>query len=184
MSIFDDLRAQFTQWHGAHAAYDRDSAVFALRFLNNFKAYIQAPDSYKDMGGNTHWYVQPMSVRCDNDGKYTFKEADCPSDAIERCTEDGFWETGIKLTIDRADNTFPKSYFTYLVRFRLRDTKCEIEVGFDKEGFSFDTSDIKTQCLVFDYMIDVLKRVLAMRPSEVPQKEPIGFRLPRPENNA
>jgi hypothetical protein len=184
MSIFDEFRTGFTQWHDAHASYERDSAVFAIRFVNDFKTYIGAPESYHDMIGDTRFYVQQQAVTQADSGNYEFRNVTTLMEAIERCQEDGFWETGITLTLEKATNTFPKSYFTFLVRFILRDMQCDMQIGFDKREFSFDRSDVKNAHPVFAYMVDLVRRTLTIRPWDIPSKQPIGFIWPQTENSA
>src|ERR1700730_1511390 len=174
MTLFDDLRKDYTRWDEAHSRYEQECILFAQQFLEAFKSYIGAPNNYVDIDRQTKWYVEPMEVTRDRSGEYHFKEAGSLVDLVQR-DEDGYQQTGLRLTIDRQANSFPRGYFSFLVRFIIRPSECEIRVGFDNKQFSFPTSDPKKMTPVFDYMIQALRDVLAIEPWSVSKKAQIGF---------
>jgi hypothetical protein len=178
MSTFDDLRAEYTKWHQNHADYEMRSMLFAKRFALQLGGYLQAPESYNDSKNNVHWYLQPMEATEDASGQWRFKEAEGLHDALSRC-QDGLWATGLRLTLDRGPQTFPKSNFLFLIRLIIRDQECEMHVGFDDKVFSFDVSNPENLHPVFDHMVKTLRILFSMQPWDVPKKGPIGFVPPR-----
>jgi hypothetical protein len=181
MSLFDDLRANYVQWHQGHCDYESASMQFAMAFINGFKDHIGAPDHYLDAENREPvWYVQPLHVEESADGEYSYQTPNSHMDLLYR-DEAGWWVVGLKLVLDRAVNSFPKSEFTYVFRFVLRDTICDMTVGFDRKEFSFPANDAQARKPVYDYMVKILKQMLALKPWDVPKKETIGFMVPHKE---
>jgi hypothetical protein len=91
----------------------------------------------------------------------------------------GFFLFGVRFVLDRATNAFPKSPFVYVVRFRLLEDNCEMEVA--GETFRFNPIDSTARAPVYDHMIGVLRNALERKPWDVEKQNTMGFGFQRPQ---
>ena len=141
MTIFEDLRAEYKVARESALDYQRNSALFAQRLARRFQNYIGAPENYLGLNRrDTGHYIEPMKVTITGPANFTPEEPQGLTDLISK-DDDGYWLVGLRLTLDVADNTFPKDKFVFLLRFVVRDDECEMSVGFDKRSFKFQLND-------------------------------------------
>jgi hypothetical protein len=180
MAEFDELRKLYTVWQQRHRQHEQDTAQLVLSLARGLTAYLEAPATYADMAtSGEKRYIEPVKAVRDKEGCITFRDFKFFTDAVtQEC--DGYWISGICVTLDEGSNYFPKSRFTFLVRFALRGTKCEIYVGREKDNrFDFDTADAQSVIPIYEYMKNVLRDLLSLPPWGDNQNSPIGFALPR-----
>jgi hypothetical protein len=182
MSHFDDLQRSYSKWRTAQREYHHSSVRFVDGFARRYQAYLGAPETFVDADSGTRIkYVTTLVAEKDNDGEFVLKKATSPFDRLYY-DEDSFWVTGVGLTLDINTNAYPKTQFTYLLRFILRAQELEVQVGPERKSFSVkltDTNELSPDWEsvkpVFQYMVDVLKAALAIKLWEPKEKSSIGY---------
>jgi len=116
-------------------------------------------------------------ARADEDGIYSFELAPRAENLLSK-DERGYWIAGLQLTIDAHQGSFNQLYFWYLVRFVVRDSTCEMHIDFDKQQFTFRVDDAEKRKAAFDYMVQLVKQMFALKPWESVKKASIGFVTP------
>ena len=188
MTTFDDLRALYIGWSNRHREYFEDSYQFICRFAVQFGKYIGAPETYKEMspGGDpkkapTKRYVGLLRAIKDDGGKVHLNEAEFPMDVVTP-DDGGYWISGIKVTIDRAENTYPKSEFTFPVRFTLEPGQSRLQIGDRPEGkFEIEANNPDSFKTAYEYMVSLLRGVFESPPWSSSKKTEIGFAPPEKE---
>ncbi|TXN21895.1 hypothetical protein [Methylobacterium sp. WL19] len=182
MSRFTDLQQQHSAWRNAHWEYRMNCSIYMNAFTNQFRKYIEAPEYYDDYSDGVD---QPKKV------KYVaVAEAEIKSDGFHKLTEipatqttatlvkadNGRWVAGIKLVVDMAVNSYPKSAYFFPIEFEIEGNICRMEIGGETGGqFTYDVSDPSGPHEAFDYMIGWLGGVYASKPWETSKKGPMGF---------
>ncbi len=179
MSIFDEMRQACATWNERYRDYEIQSAQFAWNFAEGFRQYIGAPPSYVDIDRSNKWYIELLKAIPQENGGFSFEQPKLPTDALDR-DENGYWITGLRITVDRAPNAYPKMYFVVLLRFVVRENKCEMELGFESKRFTFELANSDEARPAYDYIIGLMHSIFAMPPWQVNQKSPIGFMPPQP----
>lgn len=174
MSTFDELREACATWNERYRQYELESAQFAWNFAEGFRNYIGAPASYVDFDRTSKWYIELLKTSQNQDGVFSFDQPKFRTDAVGR-DKDGYWITGLRVTIDQSENTYPKMYFVVLLRFAIREKTCEMKVGFESKSFTLDVAKSNEAVPAFDYMIGLIQSIFATPPWEVRQTFPIGF---------
>lgn len=179
MSTFDELRSLYIAWDDSHQQHHRDATQLALTFASGFSGYLGAPETYIDFNTRINKrYIQPMTATRDEDGIVHFDEPKTFLDVITR-DENGYWTFGIKIVLDRMANAYPKSEFQYFIKFALRDRLCELHIGHEggrKFELNLDSPDSMRQA--YDFMLEMLRKVLTTQPWSTGEKAPIGFAVP------
>ncbi len=176
MSKFDALREEYKSWADRQIEYERISTQFFLAFVNGFREYIGAPDTYTDHDGSTKWYIEPQAAK-QEEGQWQFRECEFSKDLLER-DEDGYWTAGLRITV----NPFPIMFFVSLIRFLLVDNRCKLLVGFQSKEFTFDITSSEAATSAYDYILDLMRMVFNAPPSQIPslkETTPIGFVWPK-----
>ncbi|MFZ0946215.1 MAG: hypothetical protein WB930_09265 [Syntrophobacteraceae bacterium] len=183
MTIYDELLGLCITSQDRLIKYKTESIGLIQQFARRMSEYIGAPNTYVDYDKLEKPYVKALNATRNDDGSITFGE---PKSILTSVTEDedGYWISGIKIVIGRA-NILPKPYFIFPVRFILRERQCELEIGNRSgENFIFDLDEFNSSSGViptgvqaaYDYMIEHLRKVLALSPwSVIREKAPIGF---------
>jgi hypothetical protein len=174
MSIFDDLREACATWNQRYNDYKIQSVQFAWNFAEEFRQYTGAPPSYVDIDRSTKRYIELAKAVLQEDGGFSFEQPRFHTDALDR-DENGYWITGLRITVDRAPNSYPKMYFVVFLRFVVRENRCEMEIGFEPKRFTFDLANSDQVKPAYDYIIGIMHSIFAMPPWEANQKSPIGF---------
>jgi hypothetical protein len=94
----------------------------------DFREHVGAPEHYLDIDRQTKKaYVEPRKIPRESSSE----EKSVPEYGLDLVTreDDGFFVFGVRFVLDRATNAFPKSPFVYVVRFRLLEDNCEMEVA-------------------------------------------------------
>lgn len=175
MTLFSDLQAAYAAWDQAHHDYLLNSVGFIHQFAAAFRKHIGAPEHYTaiDQAKSRKPYVQVLAVTEDEEGNYKFTPSRSPFELLSQ-QPDGFWQTGIGLVLDRNTNTFPKTEFTYRIKFVLRGADCEM-IFPDDHRFTFPVNNLDDQKPIFEYMLGLVEHTLGMQPWETREKRPMGF---------
>jgi len=165
MTIFADLQALVTEWDQATTAYDEDAGKLAITFCNELGSYLEAPSGK----------IEPLKVTVDAYGNTCYEVCHSPFSILTK-DDRGFFHFAVSVKVPRHDTSPTFLCLTYDIWFFVRDQKCEIEVSRDREKFSVPLSADNRFVPVFEYMIRVMKSVLAYKPWDS-EKPKIGFVL-------
>jgi hypothetical protein len=183
MTIFDELQNNAVQWLKEQDEYQWRSLQFLKDFTNEFREHIGAPPTpFRNLlTQQLQFYVRPVAAKYENDS-YSF-DVD-PDDPLlvrdhEYCLlrdEEGYWITGIQLTIDTNCGPVSQLHYPYPIRYIIRDSTCEMAVSFEKREFRFPSQDAAKRKPVFDQMVELVRHKLTLKPWEnSPTKDRIGF---------
>jgi hypothetical protein len=184
MSLFNDLRGNYSTWRQTQNDYMQNSMGFARTLANQFRHYIGAPDPFKDPeSGKPIPYVTVLAAKKDEQTEeFVITKPESLIDVLYFDEDDCFWVTAIGLVLDINANTYPKTQFTYLIRFIRRDSQCEVHIGPERKQFFVKLKepeglvpDTETMNPVFDYMAHFLMETLAIRLWDAPPKGHLGF---------
>ncbi len=188
MSTFDDLRSLYTTWTELGLQHERDAAQLVWNLAKGFAKQIEAPDTYPELPSDKAkpyiepWYVkanryiQPRKAVQDETGEIQFHVPEHPMEVVTR--DMGFWISGIMLVLDRAANQYPKTHFQFFLKFSLKDRQCELSIERDAgQKFTFDIDHLDEAKPVYEYMVQMLQKLLSMPPWSTLEKSPIGFAL-------
>lgn len=138
MTIYEDLRRDFEQFHRKQGEESRAAQAFVERFAEAFRIYIGAPYAYelKDGGDRRgpQRYVEPVPFR-NSDGRP--EQPRHPNDRARR-QPDGEWLSGLKVILEPGPNAGPKLPWLGPVRFVMRGNQVRLAIG--KEGRAFTVS--------------------------------------------
>jgi hypothetical protein len=189
MSTFDDLRNCYITWRSRNKTYFDHSWQFIRNFVVDFRSYIGAPELYAEstIGMNDPQkapkkrYVDCLKAIKNDKGELQLVDAKSPMEAVTP-DGDGYWISGIKVTIDIALNAHPKHDFQFPVRFTLRPDQAQIQIGDEPGGtFPIDAADPASFEPAYDYMIALLRDLFELQPWSSAKKVPIGFAPPQAE---
>lgn len=187
MSIFDDLSIEYEAWRTRYIEDKQRSIWFADHFVNEFKTHIGAPGFFKeepDDEGAPKPYVKAMKLIDDGDDTYKLREPDGFFDVIHR-GQDGYWEYGIRVTLEIAPRTWPKQAFCIPIHFIIDDDGlCKMRITNLTDGeFDFDISNVANYAKAYKFIVSLLLDILHSKPSDqVQEKLPIGFLFPSAPN--
>jgi hypothetical protein len=172
MSAFDELQQRYVKWAQEAMNYQVKSWQFTQRFAKGFQEYVGAPEGFFDADRKTIRYVEPRKIIINESGeKETAEELHVGSLTLE---DDGFYEFAVRLVLDQGINTFPKTAFSYHVRFRPIEDMCELKVA--GGSFSFGANDSTTWVPAYEQMVNSLNANLDRKPWDVVrEKQTIGF---------
>jgi hypothetical protein len=180
-SIFDEIQQLYAKCHRDGIDYQDRAATFAVKFADWFRDYISAPQSYvvttDGVKQETKRYVETIKVIKNSSGKYQPACADIPLHIVTRI-EDGHFLFGLRLVLEPAKGCFPRYNFVFVVKIRIKENVCELELVSLGKSFRFDLSDEKARAAVYDTLIDVLKKELRRPPwddDSIEEKQQIGF---------
>ena len=178
MALYDDLRQAYANWSDEDSEYHTQSAKYAHRFADGFREYLGAPLEYLANDRRTKEpYVELCKIVKDAAGEDRLESANI-YEALTR-EDDGYFSFGIRLVLERAPNTFPKSRFGFHSRFMPKENKCELRIA--GKTFDLDMSDDGARISAYEKMKENLLRWLVSKPWDVDQKDPIGFIHHTPE---
>jgi hypothetical protein len=111
------LRRLYTNWENRHRKYEETSAFLIWNLANGLGQYVAALQSYRVMnfgydGEEQKRYIEPLIVTLDKDGIIQFSKPEYVLDVLTR-DDRGYWISAIQITLDRAENIFPKSDFRF-----------------------------------------------------------------------
>jgi hypothetical protein len=174
MSIFEDLRSEYKTARETSLDYYRRCEMFARHLSIKLTKYLGAPEYFTDQKGETTPYVETVGVEEQEDGSYKSTDRAGYMELIHP-DESGYWLTGLKVILDVAPNTWPKSGFLFLIRFIIKDNKCELYVADSKEAITFDIGDPNGLNAPFDIIVRSFKLAFTRKPWEQKKKTSIGF---------
>jgi hypothetical protein len=174
MTIFDDLRSEYKVARETSIHYYRRCELFARGLAAKLQKHIGAPDHYADMKSEQFPYIETVGVEQQGDGSYKSIEHAGYMKLVQP-DENGYWLTGLKVTLDVAPNTFPKERFLFLVRFIIRENECEMYIADSKQPIKFLLDDPDGLHPAFDLIVQILKKTFARKPREQAGKQAIGF---------
>jgi hypothetical protein len=179
MSRFTDLRSQYIKWTDQHWEYRTNAAEFVRSLTKGFAAYIEAPDTYKEIGsGSVKRYVEPIKAVRDESGEYQFSVPENALDVVTR-DEEGFWTSGITLVLDRGADAFPKAGFQFFLRFLLKGRQCELNIDWKtSRKFSTNLDNPAELEPIYECMVQTIREILSTPPWSTLDKPRIGFALP------
>lgn len=183
MSRYEDLGIAYGAWRTASITYMRDCGRLISQFADAFRDYLGAPENYRSFSSGSQAEphlektVSVMEASRDGHGDIRYEKMDGGQfwpDLIR--TESGNFIAAIRLVVEEAPNTYPKSGYFFPVFFSVRNGRCRIHVGEEhREAVEFDAADLSTAVPAFDLMINWLHDVYRRDPSEIRTSEPIGF---------
>lgn len=185
MSIYDELRTEFSDWRDAYFDDQRRSRIFADNFLKLYAQYIGAPVSYRaDFSDEPELnpYIFPCSVTLnDEDASFSARMESSVISALSSAP-DHRWYFAIGTTFEVALNTYPKQWFPQLLSFHLDDDVVHLRVTSNPEGvFTLSANDASTFTAAYDYMVMLHKRELSKRRKDlVSPPRRYGFIEPKP----
>jgi hypothetical protein len=172
MALYDDLRQAYASWSSEDSDYHARTARYAYRFADGFREYLGAPVEYLTADRKEkEKYVELCKVIKNATGEDRLE----PANLYEALTreDDGFFSFGVRLTLERAPNVFPKSRFGFHAGFLPKEDKCELRIA--GRTFNLEMSDDKARIAAYEHMREVLLRWLVGKPRDTHQKHPIGF---------
>jgi hypothetical protein len=172
MAMYDELRHVYANWSQTKIDYWQDAARYARSFTEGFGEYLGAPREYVESDRTTKRpYVQLCKI-VKVDGEDDDLQPTNWLDALTR-EEDGFFEFGIRLVLERAVNSYPKTAFGFSVGFFPKENHCELRVA--EKTFRLEMTNDSTRVPVYDHMNEWLNRWLQAKPWEIDRKRQIGF---------
>jgi hypothetical protein len=180
MTVFDELRGAYRLSQDTYRAYASASLLAVRRLAREFHAYVGAPATYTDPEDETQRpYVRLLSFQL-QDGVPVATPPDPHGDLLIR-EPDGFWRFAIALTLDRDSDSFPKQNLAFYLCIKPHSDAWDVQLlddGF--QNFRIIPDHPGDMLPLFDYMVGMVKRLLAAKPWEGVEKLPIGFELHRP----
>jgi hypothetical protein len=175
VSTFDDLRSEYKTARETNLNYYHRCEIFARNLSTKLKNYIGAPEHFAEhRSGQEIPYVDTVGVEQQDDGTYKSID-DAGYMKLIHPDENGYWLTGLKLILDVAPNTWPKSGFLFLVRFIIRDNECEMYIADSKQATTFRVDDPAGPNAAFDLIAKMLKDAFARQPWDQAKKATMGF---------
>jgi hypothetical protein len=126
MSKIEEIRKALAEKEDHVQAMRVLAASIAMHLADGFRDYIGLPSTYLSADRKTNSYV--TFIKVDHENEELVEDANYVNESIT-ILYDASIHFGIGITLDRAENAFPKKRFTFYIVCSIEDSELKVNIS-------------------------------------------------------